>query len=254
MTRALWLCVLLPTGAAFAGAAVPDFFVPESECNPRPCTCEDAPMTELILKTQGDAKSAWQSVKDDVLQGSGPKTNQAAVALFQSRFAGDTRVSDQFTACDEYDASVNSLSKIAGVSPFGEARMDPCFCKQFCADVVQATIAHERMHVPTIIAGVLSKGDALIGCKLGFVPQAMCDAIGPLTLADSELLSHQAGMDMLSASLQRMRRLPDPNDPKLKCTWNTLTAAAAFSDEPLPTTWTGRATVLIGQLIHSVIP
>jgi hypothetical protein len=254
MTRALWLCLMLPAGAAFAGESVPDFFVPESECKPRQCTCEDAPLTELMLRTQTDAKSAWQSVKDDVLKGTGPKTGQEAISLFQSRFSGDSRISDQFTACPDYDPEVNSVSKIAGVSPFGEARLDPCFCQQFCSDVVQATIAHERMHVPTILAGVLSKGDSLIGCKLGLMPKALCDTVAPLTLTDSELLSHQVGMDFLSASLRRMRTLPDPNDPSIKCTWDTLTVAAASSREPLPTTWLGRVTVLVGQLVHSVIP
>ncbi len=180
-------------------------------------------MVEAVLRSQIEARDAWQSVRDDIAAGTGPTSDAAAVRLFRSRFPGDPNVIDQFTSCEGYDPAVNKLSKVAGVSGFGKAKVDPCYCDAFCADVVASTVLHEQTHVPTILAGTMKFADATVACKLGLIKGYTCDTIQPSILADSELLSHQAGVASLQLAMQRIANLPDDENPNVKCTWEPLT-------------------------------
>ena len=207
---------------------VPAHFVPEEMCASRDCTCDDIPMMEAFQANQIAGRDAWMSVKTDILTPTGPSSGPQAIALFKKRFAGDPRIIAQFKSCSGYDATKNDVSKVAGVSPLGKATVDPCFCNAFCKDIVDSTIAHERMHVPTIIAGVVGSGDMLVACKIGVVSGRVCDALEPFTLAQSELASYGAGIAYLDARL-RMLQESDPMMPDVACTWEPL---AQQSQEP----------------------
>ena len=228
---------------------VPKHFVSEEMCASRTCTCEDLPMMEAFRKSQNMARDAWKTVKADIGKAGGPTSGKAAVALFQSRFKGDQCILNRFEMCTGYDADMNKPDKVAGVSPTGDAKIDPCFCDAFCKDIVQSTIAHERMHVPTIIAGTVAKGDYIVGCGLGLLPDKLCKAIEPTTLSDSEILSYGAGISWLDASIMKLSNM-DPENPEIGCTWEPLGMCmkTARAPSPPPTGFFARVTLLLKRI------
>lgn len=233
---------------------VPDWFVAPEDCPTRPCACEDGPMMEVFLASQQDAREAWASVRADILGGSGPTSGADAIASFQSRFGGDPRVADQFRTCEGYDPEVNSLSKIAGVTPWGRAALDPCYCDAFCSDIVQSTVAHEVMHVPTLVGGLLARGDMVAACGIGIVSGYLCDILVPLVLAESEVASHDAGIRSLDASVKRLVA-KDPSNPELECTWEPLGPPPAnAAPQDLPDGLLDRLRLLGARVLHGATP
>ena len=234
MKRHAILTVLLSslTCASFAGAqeAIPEHFVPSEECMSDECTCEDAPMMEVFLSNQVRARDAWISVRLDVFTAGGPQSMADAVKLFEKRFAGDPRVSEQFMSCEGYDSDINSLKKIAGVPGLGQASLDPCFCNAFCKDIVDATVTHELTHGPTLLAGFASVLQFKVACKAGALPDSFCNALDPKILADSEVLSYVAGNRSLAESIEDLYE----DDPEMDCTWEPLPDFVPPEPEPEP--------------------
>lgn len=185
------------------------------------CTCADAPMMEVFLKNQVKARDAWVSVRADLFTDNGPQSMEEAKALFESRFMGDSRVSTQFMSCTGYDPNVNSLQQIAAVPGIGEASLDPCFCDAFCKDIIDATVDHELTHGPTLIAGFANVVTFKVGCKAGVLPDSFCNALDPMILTDSEIISYTVGNDSLSDSIEDLNE-SDPADPEMECTWEPL--------------------------------
>ena len=234
ITLALGFTVACAAGTYASQAhaeGIPAHFVESGKCTSRPCTCDDIPMMEAFLQSQKDAHSAWYDVRGEIFTSGGPQTIEQTVASFQSKYSGDPRVADQFKMCAGYDPNVNKLSKIAGVSSSGGAMLDPCFCNAFCQDIVDSTVAHEVMHVPTNIAGVVGKAHLLAGCKLGVLPDRLCNALMPLTLVDSELAAHEVGIASLTIDLELLKS-EDPAMPEMACTWQPLPAAVTTSLSP----------------------
>jgi hypothetical protein len=229
---------------------VPSWFVPEDKCMSRDCTCDDMPMIDAFRDNQQNARDAWMSVKNDIGKQDGPKSLGDAVKLFQSRFMGDPRIVDQFETCSTFDASKNNANKIAGVTGLGQAALDPCFCETFCKDIVQSTIDHEKMHVPTLILGTLNKAEMIAACKLGIAPDVLCTALDPWTLADSELASHDAGLATLDAARSRI-----PSESDVDCTWEPLPAAPQTQRAvPAPSGFMARLRSIIDRILHGAAP
>jgi hypothetical protein len=225
------VCVASTHASSARAEGIPAHFVESSKCTSRPCTCDDIPMMDAFLQSQKDAHSAWFDVRGEIFTSGGPQTIEDAVKSFQSKYSGDPRVADQFKMCAGYDPTVNKLSKIAGVSSSGGAMLDPCFCDAFCQDIVDSTVAHEIMHVPTNIAGVVGKAQLFAGCKLGVLPDRLCNALMPLTLVDSELAAHEVGIASLTIDLELLKA-EDPAMPEMACTWQPLPAAVTTSLSP----------------------
>lgn len=207
--------------AALANAQNPEDFVPSDECMSDECKCEDAPMMEVFLRNQENARDAWQSVRDDLFTEGGPQSMEEAKDLFESRFDGDDRVGLQFMSCTGYDAEKNSLTQIAAVPGLGQATLDPCFCDAFCKDIIDATVTHELTHGPTLLAGFANVIQWKVACKTGVLPDSFCNALDPMILADSEIISYTIGNSSLSDSIEDLQE-SDPADPEMECTWDPL--------------------------------
>lgn len=217
--------VLFPALASFVfvvpAAAQTEHFVPADECMSDDCTCADAPMMEVFLRNQQKARDTWVSVREDLFTDNGPQSMDEAKALFESRFSGDSRVSNQFKSCMGYDPNVNSLSQIAAVPGLGEATLDPCFCDAFCKDIIDATVDHELTHGPTLLAGFANVVTFKVGCAAGVLPDSFCNSLDPMILADSEIISYTVGNHSLSESIEDLYE-SDPAAPEMQCTWEPL--------------------------------
>ncbi|MFO0675850.1 MAG: hypothetical protein U0169_04910 [Polyangiaceae bacterium] len=221
------LASVLPS-AAGAQEGIPSHFVTDSACRSMSpaCTCADAPFVEMYLRNQDKAMDAWTAVDKAIATPTGPRSTAQARALFNQSFSGDGRVTARFATCEGYDPAVNSATKIAGVTGVGSASLDPCFCKAFCKDVVEATIQHEVMHPPTLLAGFAATFELQIGCKVGLVNATACTAADARTLARSEIASHRAGNDLLRNAVKGYTQKPDERKPEILCTWQPLPASA----------------------------
>jgi hypothetical protein len=254
MKRSIPLAFALAiTGHASPAAAedAPSWFVPVGMCMTRPCTCADIPIMEKFDANQKNARDAWKSVQKDVLSGTGPMSAADAVALFRSRFAGDPAITTQFQSCPGFDPTKNSVSKVAGVSKSGEPVLDPCFCAAFCADIVQSTVEHEKMHVPTIVLGTIGKGDLIIGCGLHILSGPICNVIAPYTLSSSEIASHDTGILYLDLALDKLRA-NDPSKPGVACTWMPIAEPSTPRPPapPPPPGFVDRVRLLFDRIVH----
>jgi hypothetical protein len=232
---------------------VPSWFVGQDKCMSRPCTCDDMPMLEAYIANQKNGRDAWMMVKSDIFSSTGPTSGAAAIKQFQSRFAGDPRITDQFKMCTSYDPAKNSVTKVAGVSPLGTASLDPCFCETFCQDIIDATVAHERMHVPTLLLGLLNYGDVMIACKLGIgLPASLCNGIEPTILAESELPSYDKGIASLEAAANRI-----PSESSVQCTWQPLPPVAPppmAAAIPSPPGLLARLKLIFARILRGAAP
>ncbi len=226
------VCILSLVGSVTASAradeGIPSHFISENACREasRACTCEDAPYMEVHLGSQEKARDAWTTVQGALGKQDGPQTATEAVAMFNRNFKGDPRVSARYATCQGYDPAVNSLNKVAGITGSGAASLDPCFCNAFCKDIVDATIRHEQMHAPTILAGLAKHFDLHIGCMIRVIPGRACELANADTLARSEMASYQVGNSVLRNAIKRIAEKPDERAPDMTCTWDPLPATA----------------------------
>ena len=244
-------CVALPAHADTA----PDSFLGPDECralSPE-CKCADAPMLELLLKDQSKALDAWDETADAITMPGGPATMQEAVDDFHSRFPGDTRIADQFAACDTIDEPGHNLTKIAGVSlRKGGAALDSCFCKQFCEDAVDATIIHEDTHFKFAFEALLEMITSKVACGVGQLEQSYCDTLLARQLARSEQYAHSAAIESMADSLDKLRS-SDPDMPDMECTWEPLPDMVTRATPPAPPAPAGfwqRLEMLASRFIH----
>jgi hypothetical protein len=251
--RALALGGLIALSAVARAQEVPSHFVPADDCMSRPCVCDDIPMIETFLQNQKDARDAWLDVRGEIFSSTGPQSVEEAVASFQSKYSGDPSVTAQFMMCPGYDPAVNKASKIAGVSSSGGAMLDPCFCAAFCQDIVDSTAAHERMHVPTNIAGVVGKAQFLVACKVGALPDRVCNALMPLILADSEIASYQVGISLLESDLNDLRA-SDPDMPEMACTWEPPVPEQQAAAVPAEAGFFERVALLLERILFGKEP
>ena len=102
---------------------------------------------------------------------------------------------------------------------------------------------------------MFAKGDALVACSLGILSGYDCDTLGPTTLADSEVLSHDAGLLILNLAVDRLDGGVDPDAPDMVCTWEPLDDTTRLAPEPpLPATFLGRVGLLVERFVHGVMP
>lgn len=194
---------------------VPAGFVPIESCATKPCTCLDLPTLKLMLADQTRARDAWKTVKAEIIAGTGPTTTDDARARFNTLFgAASPGILTQYQSCPGYDPLKNDPKKIAGVSSAGVPVFDSCFCSAFCSDIIQATLAHEKMHVTS--GAILTAGSLhmLAFCKVINHPE--CVKLAPLTLAASEIASHEAGMAKLKEAIDRLEPQPDCTTTPMK--------------------------------------
>jgi hypothetical protein len=216
------------------------------------CKCEDGPMLELLRKDQSDALDAWDATADEIGMPGGPDTMAEAVRAFQMRFQGDSRVTDQYKACADFDPAVNKVTKIAGVSILnGGAALDPCFCKQFCQGAIVATAKHEDVHFRFGFEALLEQITANIACKAGQLEQSYCDTLHARQLARSEQYAHSAGIESLQDALDKLR-MSDPENPDMECTWEPLPDMVTEREPapPVPGGFWDRIQMLAGRFIH----
>ena len=109
------------------------------------------------------------------------------------------------------------------------------------------------MHTPTIIAGVLGKGDVLVGCALKILSGPICDAVIPLTLTDSEILSHDAGIMVLRSALDRLQNGPSA-DTSTECTWDEIARSAPAKVPQPPAGLFDRLWLLTERLARGATP
>jgi hypothetical protein len=251
------LTLLSLTGLALPAHAdtAPDDFLGPDDCRALSpdCKCSDAPMLELLLKDQSKALDAWDATADAIAMPGGPATMEAAVQDFHSRFPGDTRIADQFAACDTIDEGGHNLTKIAGVSiRKGGAALDSCFCKQFCEDAVNATIIHEDVHFKFAFEAMLEMITSSVACKLGELEQSYCDTLLARQLARSEQYAHAAAIESMQDSLDELRA-SDPDMPDMECTWEPLPDMVTRVTPPAPPAPSGlwqRIELLADRFIH----
>lgn len=232
---------------------VPSHFVSSDECTSRPCTCDDIPIMDAFLQSQKDAKTAWSLVQAEIFTPDGPQSLADTVSSFQSKYMGDPNVAAQFKMCADYDPSVNKLTKVAGVSSSGGAMLDPCFCNAFCQDIVDSTVMHERMHVPTQLLGFGNKLSFFAACKVGALPDRVCNALEPLNLAESELVSHEAGILSLQSDLDDLLA-SDPSMPEMACTWAPLVPPEMASVVPEVKGFFARVALLVQRIVWGTEP
>lgn len=229
------MVLLASVAYAAPASAQTEHFVPSDECMSDECTCADAPMMEVYLRNQVNARDAWSSVREDLFTENGPQSMAEAKALFESRFTGDPRVNKQFMSCTGYDPNVNSLNQVAAVPSVGEATLDPCLCDAFCKDIIDATVDHELTHGPTLLAGFANVLHFKVACKTGVLPDSFCNALDPMILADSEIISYTVGNYSLSESIEDLYE-SDPASPEMECTWEPLPETAPPGSRVLPPT------------------
>ena len=241
--------ITIMRGGPVRAADTPASFVPLDMCTTKPCTCADIPMMERFLANQVNARDVWKGVEKDLLSGTGPRSLADAAALFNSRFMGDPAVVSQFQSCPSFDPAKNHLDKVAGITGFGSAVLDPCFCSAFCRDIILATVAHERRHPPTIILGVVAYRDYMVGCKVGILSGAICDIIEPLIIAQSEVSSYGAGIDSLQAALNELKA-HDPANTDVACTWKAIVRERPTPPLVPPDGFLERLELLLGRIAH----
>jgi hypothetical protein len=217
------------------------WFVPIDRCAPRTCTCFDIPTLQLFLSDQTRARDAWKSIKADIVAGRGPTTSADARTLFNTRFgAASAAISTQYKTCAGYDPTKNDPTKVAGLNSSGVPVFDPCFCGAFCSDVIQATLAHEKMHVTSGI--ILTAGSLHLAAFCKLVSHPECAKLEPLLLATSEVVSHDAGIAALDQAIQRLQAATED------CT----TDAGAITPPP-PPGLLPRAQQLFSRFVHGAI-
>jgi len=224
----LGVCCALPALAE----DLPSNFVTADMCMSRPCTCADIPFVEVFLQNQKDARAAFESIYPEIWMTGGPSNVSDVQRAFAARFPGDPRVLAQYKTCPGYDPSVNS-AKFAGVDNSGTAKIDECACAAFCQDIVDATIAHERTHPPTLIIGFLARLPGHTACKVGALPDSMCDMLTPIELVESEIAAYTVGINVLESDLNDLKA-EDPSMPEMACTWQPLPSATASAAPLLP--------------------
>lgn len=222
---------------------VPSHFVPVEQCTSKPCECVDMPTMKAFLADQTRARGVWDTVRKEINTASGPRSSAQARARFNALFgAGSADIANAFTSCPGYDPAKNSLTKIAGVNASGVSVFDPCFCGAFCKDIVDATLAHEKMHVKSGVLLTVGAMHMLVFCK-AFPSHAECPKLEPLFLAASEVVSHDAGVQALDASIRKV----------LEATEDCTTDGGA----PSPTVPTGlgnRVQSLFSRLVNGAPP
>jgi hypothetical protein len=171
------------------------------------------------------------------------------------RFMGDPAVTAQFQTCPGFDPAKNNVNKIAGISRTGDPVLDPCFCAAFCEDAVTATVAHEKMHRPTILIGVIGQSDFFAGCTLGILKGAFCGALEATILASSEVASHEVGIASLGASIDKLKA-NDPSKPGMACTWMPIAEPAVPPPPapPPPAGFVDRVRLLFDRILHGAKP
>lgn len=202
----------------------PEFFVSPDECRATSpeCKCSDAPFLELFLKDRNEALDAWDGAADTLDMAGGPTTQQALVAEFFKRYEADQRIIDQFTSCPNFDPALNTTSKFAGISlSRGGAVIDPCFCQQFCGDVIDAVAAHEDRHFAFTLEALVDLMTSSVACKVGSLAQSYCDTIDARLLARSEQYAYAVETESLQQSLEELQA-GDPDSPDMECTWEPL--------------------------------
>jgi hypothetical protein len=233
-------CLTLSAGLALAPAALadssPDFFVPPDQCrmtSPE-CKCADAPFLELFLKDRNRALDGWDAAADGLDADGGPRTQPALVAEFFKHYKADQRIIDQFTACPDFDANGSSTAKFAGISlSRGGAVIDPCFCQQFCSEIIDAVAAHEDRHFAFTLEALVDLMTSSMACKLGSLDQSYCDSIDARLLARSEQYAYAVETESLGQSLDALQA-SDPDQPDMECTWEPLPDMAARLMAPRP--------------------
>jgi hypothetical protein len=182
---------------------VPAWFVPAEQCTSKPCECVDLPTMKAFLADQTRARGVWETVRGEINAPGGPRTSAAARARFNTLFgAGSADIATKFTSCPGYDPTKNSLTKIAGVNASGVSVFDPCFCGAFCKDILDATLAHEKMHVKSGVFLTVGAMHMLAFCKVYSHPE--CAKMEPLFLAASEVVSHDAGVVALDQGIRKL--------------------------------------------------
>lgn len=248
--------VLLATPAQ---AGLADFVSPsDCEALSRPCECADLPMMDLFARDQQKALDAWKDTKDAILTPGGPATQAAAKDDFDSRFEGDSRILDQFQSCPDFDPAVNDPTKIAGVDPGrGGAVLDPCFCKTFCVDIIDATAAHERTHFAFGLVALTELISVTAACKAGLFEDGFCATLDAQLLADSELAAHTVGVNSLKDSIKKLDTT-DPDTLQMACSWEPLPPEPPQQPSPAPAQapagfWQ-RLQVLANRFVHGASP
>ncbi|HMJ09773.1 MAG TPA: hypothetical protein VK524_00135 [Polyangiaceae bacterium] len=238
---ALSACAIV-SYALVAQGDVPSFFVPLEQCTTQPCACPDLRSMKAFLADQIRARDVWKTVRNDIQAGTGPATSAAARALFNSRLgAASPEISTQYQSCPGYDPSKNTMTIIAGVNASGVSVFDPCFCGAFCSDIVQSTLAHEKMHVTSGVILTAGSLHMLAFCKAFSHPD--CAKLEPLTLAVSEIVSHDAGIEHLQQAIRKL----------LEATEDCTTDGGAPS--PIAPTGLGnRVQSLFSRFVHGAPP
>jgi hypothetical protein len=130
------------------------------------CKCADAPFLELFLKDRNRALDGWDAAADGLDADGGPRTQPALVAEFFKHYKADQRIIDQVTACPDFDANGSSTAKFAGISlSRGGAVIDPCFCQQFCSEIIDAVAAHEDRHFAFTLEALVDLMTSSIACS-----------------------------------------------------------------------------------------
>ena len=217
------------------------------------CTCADAPYMEVSLRNQDVALETWNETAEEITLGAA-STAEEARALFLKKFKpkADPRVVEGLSECTELDAT-----KIAGPSILGGgAELDSCFCNTVCKDIVEATIAHERMHVAFNLIGIGYIIGVGTSCAAGALPEDLCAVHNALLIAESEIYAHEAGNDLLRERLDTLRQM-DPAAPEMECTWEPLPAhsgaepARRLQPPPqLPQGFFGRLEMLASRFVN----
>ena len=187
-------------------------FIPEDQClaKSKPCNCMDLQSMQDVLQNQNDALDAWDQTATDIKSGkSGAKTAADARAIFSGHFMSATqaKIEMQFQMCPGYDAAKDSLKQVAGIQGITPV-LSPCYCSAFCQDIIESTVAHEKMHVMVNIGLMPFVIDLLAACKLGIAGPAVCDMVEPMSLVTSEIIAHQTGIDALDASIKKIKASP----------------------------------------------
>jgi len=232
----------------------PDFFVSPDECrmvSPE-CKCSDAPFLELFLKDRNKGLDGWDGAADTIDSGA-TTTQEALVAEFFKLYKADQRIIDQFTSCPDFAANGSKTSKFAGISiSRGGAVIDPCFCQQFCSEIIDAVAAHEDRHFAFTLEALLDLMTSKMACKVGSLDQSYCDTIDARLLARSEQYAYAVEIESLSQSLDDLRA-SDPDAPDMECTWEPLPDMAARvmpPAPPAPASFWDRVQMLAGRFLN----
>jgi hypothetical protein len=251
------LALLLAVSAPLPARAdtSPDFFVSPDECRATSpeCKCSDAPFLELFLKDRNKALDGWDAAADTLDMAGGPTTQEALVKEFFKLYKADARIISQFTSCPDFDPALNTTSKFAGISiSRGGAVIDPCFCQQFCSEIIDAVAAHEDRHFAFTLEALVDLMTSKVACGVGSLDQSYCDTIDARLLARSEQYAYTVETESLYQSLDDLRA-SDPDNPDMECTWEPLPEMAARvmpAPPPAPAGFWDRVQMLASRLLH----